>query len=614
MENIKVLPKSSRAVIKPAHGSLEVIKKGQKAFNEPSLTAQSVFGEIPDFLADESFIFTNLASGLGFTATTSGSVLLLTEQRGEKLHWLHPEFGLSFRFKESYRKIADFENGTLLPNYDSALTLYELDCYEGMEFKSVIRPGQLCVIFAKLDENYTPLSAEDDDANCLELSTTPVIPLTGENIPRDYGYSPDKRGYQACPTIAITSEDTIYGAVMADPEGYTFLGGENHYCYVAVMRSRDGIVWEDPIAVFDPDGDGPARTFEPILWTSHDRKRIYLSYTQAAGTSSNVGGKVGTWITYTDNPEDPCPEWSTPIRVIDGMTDSKPFLATDGYWYWSTAFWALWHRRFFDESAPETRPGVHIYRSNNCLEWVHICDIPKTNWGIAEPTIIEANNGELLLIERTSGSTPLRKSSLKNPAVWTVPEPMRADMNNPESAQMNTVDSRNFFGVLPSGKMLFVFHNNDTRKRDTLTVALSEDGGVTWPYKLLIDERLHSTYPFVDVTSNGEILIIHDHGRIRPSNDGKGGGEILLARITEEDIMAGKLVTPKAVLKRMVNRYGMSPNEETITEQINASKRIMKICDEKQKNKLQEAIEILAIEKSSEKYLELCILSDSFIK
>lgn len=297
---------SPRAVIRPGHGSPAVIKAGDKAFDEPTLEAQSVFGEIPSFLKGESFIFTNLASGLGFTVQKAGTVLLLTEKRGEKLHWLHPEFGLLGRFANRFRKITDFERGTLLPNYDAPLTLYELECTEGMVFRAVIKPGQLCIVFAEIDKDYIPITAADDDNNSINLTTTPIIPMLGEEAIQQRGYTPTERGYQACPTIAITADGTIYGAVMADPEGYTFLGGENHYCYVAVMRSKDGIVWEDPVTVFDPDGEGPARSFEPILWTSPDRKRLYLSYTQAVGTSSNIGGKIGTWITYTDNPGTLC--------------------------------------------------------------------------------------------------------------------------------------------------------------------------------------------------------------------------------------------------------------------------------------------------------------------
>lgn len=595
---------SPRAVIRPGHGTPAIIKSGDKAFDEPTLQAQAVFGEIPDILAGEPFVYTSLACGLGFTVKEAGRVLLLTEQRGETLHWLHPEFGLSTRFANRYRKIADFAQGTLLPAYDAALTLYELDCTAGMEFRAVIKPGQLCIVFANVSEDYIPITAADDDKNSLQLSTTPIIPMTGEEAIGKQGYTPDERGYQACPTIAVTANGTVYAAVMADPEGYTFLGGENHYCYIAIMRSKDGIVWEDPVTVFDPDGDGPARAFEPILWTSPDRKRLYLSYTQAAGTSSNIGGKIGTWITYTDNPENDTPIWAEPIRVIDGMADSRPFLASDGYWYWSTGFWASWHIRFFDENAPESASGIHIYRSKNCFDWEHICAVPNSNWAISEPTVIETVTGELMLIERRSGGTLVRTATLKDPKKWSPATHLRYDRNNEESPIMNMADSRNFLTKLPSGRLLLLYHDNDTRKRDRISAALSEDGGVTWPYRLLLDERLHSSYPFADVTDTGEILVIYDQGRVRP------GGEILMARISEADIMAGKLISPKSVLKRLVNHYGMAPTEATVSCQEEAIKRICENCDATEQAALQSEIDRVQESPTTKQYQELCKLAD----
>ena len=62
-----------------------------------------------------------------------------------------------------------------------------------------------------------------------------------------------------------------------------------------------------------------------------------------------------------------------------------------------------------------------------------------------------------------------------------------------------------------------------------MTVYLSEDDGMTWKYKKLIDERMDVSYPDVDFY-NGKIYLTYDRERIRAK-------EILLATFTEEDIM-----------------------------------------------------------------------------
>jgi hypothetical protein len=62
---------------------------------------------------------------------------------------------------------------------------------------------------------------------------------------------------------------------------------------------------------------------------------------------------------------------------------------------------------------------------------------------------------------------------------------------------------------------------------------LSDDDGMTFPHKLLIDNRDHVSYPDADIR-NKKIYMIHDRER-------HGAGEILLSCFTEEDILSGIL-------------------------------------------------------------------------
>ncbi len=219
-------------------------------------------------------------------------------------------------------------------------------------------------------------------------------------------YLPENRGYQACPSVAITEKGNIFVSFMSVPFGCTYSGGENYYGYANLARSRDGgVTWEDPIAVFDPDKEGPCRIFEGMLWASLDRKRIYFSYVQSAGIDYNLGGKLGTWITYTDNPDDEVPIWSTPLRAADGMADSAPLLASDGNWYFPVAFSRCLFSECFDMSTEDHIKGVHLYRSPDCLNWEHLCYVKDTCNHLSEPCIIEYEKGRLMLLERTSDGT-----------------------------------------------------------------------------------------------------------------------------------------------------------------------------------------------------------------
>ena len=83
--------------------------------------------------------------------------------------------------------------------------------------------------------------------------------------------------------------------------------------------------------------------------------------------------------------------------------------------------------------------------------------------------------------------------------------------------------------------------------RSKLTAWLSEDEGKTWQGGLMLDERKGVSYPDGFQAPDGTIYISYDRNR---STD----GEILLARFTEEDVLARKLVGPKSKLKMLISR------------------------------------------------------------
>ena len=85
--------------------------------------------------------------------------------------------------------------------------------------------------------------------------------------------------------------------------------------------------------------------------------------------------------------------------------------------------------------------------------------------------------------------------------------------------------------------------------RSHLTAWLSEDDGETWQGGLELDERMAVSYPDGTQDANGDIWIIYDHERYKC-------GDILFARFREEDVLAGRCVSPRSSLKNLVNRTG----------------------------------------------------------
>ncbi|MBN2022365.1 MAG: exo-alpha-sialidase, partial [Pirellulales bacterium] len=110
------------------------------------------------------------------------------------------------------------------------------------------------------------------------------------------------------------------------------------------------------------------------------------------------------------------------------------------------------------------------------------------------------------------------------------------------------VNARFHLRRLKSGSLLLVL-NDDPKSRTNMTAMLSEDEGKTWPHKLLLDGRAKVSYPDGVEGSNGFLYVIYDRGRYL-----KGAQEILMVKITEADIKAGRLVSPGSRLQVVVNR------------------------------------------------------------
>lgn len=109
---------------------------------------------------------------------------------------------------------------------------------------------------------------------------------------------------------------------------------------------------------------------------------------------------------------------------------------------------------------------------------------------------------------------------------------------------------------LKSGRMLLINHHEFVG-RNNLKAILSEDEGKTWRGFLMLDDRTPVTYPDMTEDDAGNIYVTYDFDRY-------GESEILMAKITEEDILWGKLVSESSYLRRLVNKAtgDISPIEQ----------------------------------------------------
>jgi hypothetical protein len=154
--------------------------------------------------------------------------------------------------------------------------------------------------------------------------------------------------------------------------------------------------------------------------------------------------------------------------------------------------------------------------------------------------IVERRDGTLWMLARTRKGIMMSTSS-DDGRTWAAP-------TEPDGIRQPA--ARFFVRRLVSGRLLFVKHGSamDAHQgRVQLSAWLSDDDGATWRGGLILDERPGISYPDGLQAPDGTIYISYDRNR---STD----GEILLARFTEEDVLAGKLGGGKSKLKMLISR------------------------------------------------------------
>jgi predicted neuraminidase len=349
-------------------------------------------------------------------------------------------------------------------------------------------------------------------------------------------YSYDQLDYG----MTISIERTPGGRLWACWVG----GGDSDAGYFVLASSDDnGETWSDPRMVIDPhSADIPCtrRTLVGALWTD-PMGRLWLFFDQSL---SYFDGRAGDWYIRCDNPDDDQPAWTEPVRIWHGCTLNKPIILANGEWMLPIS---LWDSKKIDSRFIEFSADLNEYRMANLFvsndqgnSWTRRGGVEFPQPEFDEHMVIQRRDGSLWMLARTSDGI-WESTSDDNGATWTAPQ----------RSAINHISARFHLRRLISGRILLIKHgikiNERTESRTHLTAYLSDDDGYTWSDGLLLDERGQISYPDSTQAPDGTIYISYDKNRATE-------GDILLARITEEDILAGKIVTPGSVLKNLISR------------------------------------------------------------
>jgi len=354
-------------------------------------------------------------------------------------------------------------------------------------------------------------------------------------------YADDQRGFQGIPSMTIAPNGRLWATWYAGAEGE---GPDN---IVLLVSSGDGgKTWTKPLLAIDAP-DTQVRAYDPSMWTDPEGK-VWLFWAQCRSTKlwEIWDGRSGTWAIVTENPGDENAVWSAPQRICDGVMMCKPITDSKGRWLLPVAVW----NRVPDHPTRTLPPGAHVIASEDKGKTrfsLGHSTVPRSDAMFDEHNIVEMKNGTFWMTIRTRYGIA-EAHSTDGGKTWTEPRP----------SLYQHPSARFFIRRLQSGNLLFVKHGAIDQKtgRSHLHAFLSDDDAKSWKGGLMLDERTSVSYPDGDQDKDGTIYVIYDRERTKDK-------EILMARFTEEDVLAGKIVSSTGALRLLVNKAtGVRPNEQ----------------------------------------------------
>jgi len=389
---------------------------------------------------------------------------------------------------------------------------------------------------SKHDDKFQKLNPEEvkryENRVMRQVADLALIPpaINTSPLPRyDYG----TQSYVMALTIERTAKGRIWSAWIGEcdcPDSFL----------MAATSDDNGETWSKPRLVIDGRSAllPVSRTVIIGNFWSDPSGKLWLFFDQ---TMNQFDGRSGLWATVCENPDSENPVWSKPTRIWHGSMLNKPTVLSNGEWLLPS--YLLQNKGFgpFNGIFPELDPyrGVNVLVSKDqgkTWQLRGIRSFPNPDW--LEAMIVEKNDGQLWMMART-GVGIMESFSSDKGATWSEPAATAANIQQP--------NSRFFFRRLASGRILLVKNGKGLHKnegRNYFSAWLSEDDGTTWKGGLVIDDRENVTYPDGFQSPDGAIYISYDHNR--------GPGEITMARFTEEDVLAGKIVSPDSKLKMVI--------------------------------------------------------------
>lgn len=346
-------------------------------------------------------------------------------------------------------------------------------------------------------------------------------------------YGTTKRLWQGIPSIEVTRGGRIF---------LTFYSGGTkeelgNYCLL-IKTDDGGESFSEPLAVATWDG---GRAFDPCLWIDPVGR---LWFTWARCPDDSVRAVI------CENPDAEKIEFGEEFEIGKSVMMNKPTVISTGEWLFPIAVWREGLRALPAQYDAGIKPtGAYAYVSRDMgksFQRLGYADVKDRSFD--EHMIVEMKDGSLRTFVRTKYGIGAA-NSYDGGKSWG------ADFDTGYGGP----SSRFHIRRLKSGRLLLINHY-DYKGRNNLYAMLSEDDGVTFPYKLLLDGRSLVSYPDATEGEDGYIYITYDRerGGFLSSMDDvmRTAREILLTKIREDDIIRGEIKSEGSFSARIASKLG----------------------------------------------------------
>ena len=364
------------------------------------------------------------------------------------------------------------------------------------------------------------------------------------------------RLFQGCPQVEISEGGRLWATwfgsnVQAERAPY-------HKGQFSVISTSadDGKTWKE-VFVFDPSELLGGGASDPMLWKDPKGNIRFIGLRNIDFKGKDEFASSAWEFTMLD-PENEHTAWTAP-RLLGNKNISvmKPLIFPDG-----TIMRSMDDFKFV--GTPD-KVRIRFLKEDVDGQPIFVSEFPVDNDAVfAEQMPIIRKDGSLFTFYRARKGQKFAES-FDGGKTWNLGGyyPMQFSIN-----------TKCILKTLPSGRVLLVANDVQMKEengkrtyyytdqngverelekhktpRTRMTAYLSDDDGKTFPHKMLLCDDGQISYPSATLDKDGSIYIVYDQGR-----GVIGQHTIFLSKITEEDILAGKLVKDESFLNHIVSR------------------------------------------------------------